>query len=245
MSRSDSRDVDQFFASQGQSTRSPEPGPQCLSDEQLAGYVGALLPARDRQALETHALACADCHELLQVLVDVIGVREPALRTEHRLAPIRTAEPASIRVIGRLVQRGRQRGLELVNAMDLVFRALAQGSPAPALGALRGSAAAPPVSDLFVIRGPGSGLDELEVQVQADGTARLTVHCRDLPALRPGEMLSVVLDVDGGPREKRPLGGEPISFAPIGAGDYRVRLTARAPGQPTRELAEASLQLTR
>ena len=57
------------------------------------------------------------------------------------------------------------------------------------------------------------------------------------------EILSVLLEVDGAPREKRPYTGEMVHFAPLGAGSYRVRVTARAPGEPARDLAEASLEL--
>jgi hypothetical protein len=234
-----SNDVNGFFAFRGEPVRSPDPSPACLSDEQIAGYVSTPLPNSEREAVETHALLCAECQELLQAVVSVIGAAGPALRPARRPAPA-ASEPVSLRIVGRLVQRGMQRGLELLNAADLVMRGLSpQAVP---LGALRG---APPTADLFRIQGPGSGLDELQVQVQADGTASLTVQCEKPPALRTGEMLSVLLAVDGAPREKRPLGAEPVRFAPIGTGEYRVQVIARAPGEQPRTLAEASLQLSR
>jgi hypothetical protein len=240
MSLSGNNDLNGFFAFRGEPVRTADPSPPCLSDEQVAGYVSAPLPIGERDVIETHALACAECHELLQAVVSVIGAPGPAYHPARRTASAAAGEPVSLRIVGRLVQRGMQRGMELLNAADLVMRGLTP-QPVP-LGALRG---APPTSDVFCIQGPGSGLDELRVQVQTDGTASLTVQCEQPPALRAGEILSVLLAVDGAPREKRPFGAEPVRFAPIGTGEYRVQVIARAPGQQPRTLAEASLQLSR
>jgi len=240
MNLSGNHDVNGFFAFHGEPARAPDPSPQCLSDEQVAGYVSTPLSAAERERVESHALACAECQELLQAVVSVIGAPGPAYLPSRRPETVAAGEPVSLRIVGRLVQRGMQRGLELLNAADLVLRGL---TPQPvALGALRGT---PPTSDVFCIQGPGSGLDELQVQVQTDGTASLTVQCEKPPALGAGEILSVLLAVDGAPREKRPLGAEPVRFAPIGTGEYRVQVIARAPGQLPRTLAEASLQLSR
>ncbi len=244
MDRSDSRSVDQFFSSRGSLPRIAEPRAGCLTDEQLAGYAASLLPARDRHALSCHLLECHDCHELLTVLLEL---RETAAGTAPLTAGAasRAGEPATLRIFGRLVESGLRRGLQILNEAELVIRSLAPAGATPALGALRGPDGATAASDLLFIRGPGSGLDELELAVRTDGTACLTVHCHQPPALRPGESLSVLLHVDGALREQRPHGAEPVRFAPLAAGDHRVQLLARAAGQPARPLAEVSLQLAR
>jgi len=215
---------DNLFLSRGLAARARAPGPQCPGDESLACYAQGSLPARERDALLAHALRCADCHELLGAIAAAVGVRVPA------------APPATLRILARLARNG----LQLLNEAELAVGALLS-PPAPALGAVRRAPEA--ARDLLVFRGPGSGLDEIEVQVQANGTARLGVRATRLPALRPDEILSVLLEVDGAPREKRPYNGDMVHFAPLGAGSYRVRVTARAPGEPARDLAEASLEL--
>lgn len=215
---------DHVFAARGLSTRAHEPGPSCPSDEQLAAFVQGRLPGREHDGLLAHALRCADCHELVSALAAVPGLRAPA------------RQPAMLRIVARLARTS----LQLLNEAELAAAALL-APPAPALGAVRRAPEAG--QDRLVFRGPGSGLDEIEVQVQANGTARLGVRAVRLPSLRPDEILSVLLEVDGAPREKRPYTGEMVHFAPLGAGSYRVRVTARAPGEPARDLAEASLEL--
>jgi hypothetical protein len=215
--------IDLAFLSQGLAARAHAPGPNCPSDESLACYAQGTLPQRERDGLLTHALRCSDCHELLGAVAAAIGVR-PA------------AAPAGLSIVARLVRNG----LQLLNEAELAVNTLLN-PPAPALGGVR--RAPEPARDLLVFRGPGSGLDEIEVQVQANGTARLGVRATRLPELRPDEILSVLLEVDGAPREKRPYNGDLVHFAPLGAGSYRVRVTVRAPGEPARDLAEARLEL--
>ncbi|MHC4844919.1 MAG: hypothetical protein ACYTCU_02030 [Planctomycetota bacterium] len=219
--------ITRAFQASGLPRRSVEPGMQCPSDDDVAGYLESRLPERDRQLLEAHSLQCGECHEVLKSAVDAIGVAAPA--------PI----PASVRILGRLARHG----IELLNHVDLAIRSLGEGTPAPALGALRGTTEALPTSEMVVLSGPGNGLDELELQVQSNGATRLSVRCAELPELRAGEVVSVILEVDGTPREKRPLSGDAISFAPLGPGHYCVRLTARAPGCPPRELSQAIIDL--
>jgi hypothetical protein len=215
---------DHAFNSLGLPARATAPGPMCPSDELLACYAQGTLPAREVEGLKAHALRCADCHELVGAVAQVIGIRQPA------------RESVGLRIVARLV-RG---GFELLNEAELALGVLI-AQPAPALGAVRRSPGE--ARDLLVFRGPGSGLDEIEVQMQANGTARLGVRATRLPALRPDEIVSVLLEVDGAPREKRPYNGDLVHFAPLGAGSYRVRVTARVPGEPARDLAEAQLEL--
>ncbi|MGQ0552370.1 MAG: hypothetical protein ACT4PU_04045 [Planctomycetota bacterium] len=213
--------IDRLFRTQGRIPFAPESPSGCPTDETLAGYASALLPARARQELESHALRCEPCLDLLRAVAVTVGIK---------------SAPRSVQIVARL----HQRGLELLNQFELALQALVAPAPVPALGALRGPAVSA-TTDQITIRGPGHGLDELELQMQANGTARLVVRCHEPPELQPGELISVVLDVNGSAREKRPFSGEPIAFAPIGVGNYRVRLLARAPGQEVRELAEALL----
>jgi len=219
--------ITRAFQASGLSARPIEPGTGCPPDDVVAGFLESQLPERDRQLLETHVLQCGECHEVLKSAVDAIGVAAPA--------PI----PASVHILGRLARHG----IELLNHVELVIRSLGDATPAPALGALRGVTEAPPTSEMIVLSGPGNGLDELELQVQSNGSTRLSVRCAKLPELRSGEVVSVILEVGGTPREKRPLSGDAISFAPLGPGHYCVRLTARAPGCPPRELSQAIIDL--
>jgi len=216
--------IDQAFLSKGLPARAHAPGANCPSDEFLASYAQGTLPEREREGLLTHALRCSDCHELLGAIAQSIGVRRPA------------TAPAGLHIVARLLRNG----LQLLNEAELAVHALLV-PPAPALGGVRRTPAE--ARDLLIFRGPGSGLDEIEVQVQANGTARLGVRAMHLPELRPDEILSVLLEVDGAPREKRPYNGDLVHFAPLGAGSYRVRVTVRAPGEPARDLAEARLEL--
>jgi len=242
--------LDDLFARAGLPLAA-NPSAHCPTDEAFADYLGALLPAAEREALELHSLACADCHDLLRMIVDVAATgaqvfgaaTAPAAASPGRLA---TRPSSPVRIVGRLVQRG----IELINHAELVFDMLTSPGT-PALGIARGTAEAPaapataPLASPWIsVRGPGEGLDALELQMQTNGTARLVVRCEHMPALRPGELATIALDIDGSVREKRPFGGDPVTFAPIGRGAYRVRLVARAPGGTARPLAEASLELT-
>jgi len=215
---------DHAFNSQGLPARASAPGPMCPSDELLACYAQGTLPSREVEGLQSHALRCADCHELMGAIAQVIGVRRPARAT------------AGLRIVAQLV-RG---GFQLLNEAELAL-SLLTAKAAPALGSVRRGPGE--ARDLLVFRGPGSGLDEIEVQMQANGTARLGVRATRLPDLRPDEIVSVLLEVDGAPREKRPYNGDLVHFAPLGAGSYRVRVTARVPGEAARDLAEATLEL--
>jgi len=233
--------IERFFSTAGQPLNTTATSRSCPSDEAFAEYLGALLPAREREALELHSLACADCHDLLRMVVDLNSA-------DFRLAPSPVASlaeaahpvapPSAVRIVGRLMQRG----IQLLNHAELTFRTLVEGSPSSALVGVRGPEAIAP--EWVAIRGPGSGLDELELHAQANGTARLVVRCENMPSLAPGELASMLLELDGSTREKRPFNGEEVTFGPIGRGAYRVRLVARAPGGPVRPLAEATLELS-
>ncbi len=236
-----SNPIDRLFATAGQPLNSKAPGKNCPSDEAFAEYLGALLPAPEREALELHSLACADCHDLLRM---VVNLNSTDLRLASAPSPAfaeavqASSPPAAVRIVGRLVKRG----IELMNHAELTFRTLLDGSLTPAPIGVRGTETLAP--EWVAIRGPGHGIDELELQVQTNGTARLVVRCENMPVLASGELASILLDVDGSAREKRPFDGGELSFAPIGRGNYRVRLVARAPGGPVRQLAEATLELT-
>ena len=223
------------FATRGLPSRSFDPAPGCPTDETFAGYVAALLPPAERPTLESHVLRCADCHELLRAVTDVLAFPRPLA--------VRPAAIPTTRLVARLLARG----LALVDQVQASVTGLASPPLQPALGGLRRSSAAEPAtgSELLKIKGPGRGLDALELQLQADGTLRLVVSGH-LPAdRRAGEILSLVLDQDGESREQRPFEGKPVRFAPIGAGHWRVRLVGRIPGETARELAQAELELQR
>jgi hypothetical protein len=240
--------IDSIFDRNGHPTRLPAAGPTCPSDEIFASYLGALLPAGERDLLETHALACFPCHELLRTIADmahaapplVAGLAPAVVPVATQLPSAAISPPPSVRIIGRMAARG----IELLNHLELTFRTLVDGPLTPALGTLRrADTRAPAVSEWLCVRGPGQGLDELELQTQADGTVRLLVRCDRLPDLQPGETASLVLEVDGATREKRAFTGEAMSFAPLSRGSCRLRLMARAPGTTGRALAEATIQL--
>jgi hypothetical protein len=216
-----------IFESRGLPRPSRAIGPECPTDESLAGYMDEVLPLGLQRGIEDHALRCDACHSVIQAVIDVTRVPTTA-----------RARPA--RIVARLIQHG----MELLNPLELSFRSLRDGALAPALGALRGVATAEEVaSHLFSIDGPGDGLDELELQVQPNGSVRLMVRGNAPPPLAPGEVSSIVFEADGCAREKRPFSGAPLTFAPLGPGRYRVQLVARAPGQPVRTLSEASFEL--
>jgi len=223
------------FATRGLQSRSSDPALGCPTDEIFAGYVAALLPAAERPPFEGHVLRCADCHELLRAVSDVLAVPRPLA--------VRPAAIPTTRLVARLLARG----LALVDQVQASVTGLVTPPLQPALGGLRRSPAteAATGTDLLKIKGPGRGLDALELQTQADGTLRLVVSGH-LPAeQRVGEILSLVLDHDGESREQRPFDGRPVRFAPIGAGHWRVRLVGRIPGESPRELAQAELELQR
>lgn len=232
--------IEVCIATQGLQSRSSDPALGCPTDETFAGYATALLPTPDRLALEGHVLRCADCHELLQAVTDVLAATQPVT--------VRAAAIPTTRLVARLLERG----LALVDQVqatlsDLVAAPL-QPAFAPALGGLRraGASTEPAAgSDLLRIKGPGRGLDALELQMQADGTLRLVVSGQMPTDQRVGEILSLVLDQDGESREQRPFEGKPVRFTPIGAGHWRVRLVGRIPGETARELAQAELELQR
>lgn len=212
--------VDALFALRG---RFPaRPGPQCPDDETLAGFVEALLPAGQRRQVEDHLLVCAACHGTLSAVLEA-GPASPA--------------PSPFAVVVRLLDRG----LELLRPAARLVDGLLAGAPAPALGAVRGEDG-DPQDELIAIEGPGLGLDVLRLQLQPDGLVRLAVQGNAPPVL-PGEISSVLLEVDGSPREKRPYNGQPLTFAPLDRGRYKVRLLARAPGREARELTAAAVEL--
>jgi hypothetical protein len=229
--------IEVCFATRGLQSRSSDPALGCPTDEAFAGYASALSSSAERSALEGHVLRCADCHELFRAVLDV-----------SRPVAVRAAAIPTTRLVARLLERGLalvdQVQATLLNLVD----APAQPALRPALGGLRRtSPSAEPAagSDLLKLKGPGRGLDALELQTQADGTLRLVVSGHLPSEQRVGEILSLVLDHDGESREQRPFDGKPVRFAPIGAGHWRVRLVARVPGESSRELAQAELDLQR
>jgi hypothetical protein len=239
--------IDVGIATRGLQSRSADPALGCPADETFAGYGAALLPASERSAFEHHLLRCADCHELLRAVIDGLAV--------HRPVTVRAAALPTTRLTARLLARG----LALVDHVQGALADLAapaepsathpavQPALRPALGALRRSPSGEPATatgaDLLRIKGPGGGLDALELQLQADGTLRLVVSGHLPSDQRVGEILSVVLDHEGQSREQRPFEGRPVGFAPISAGHWRVRLVGRVPGESPRELAQAELEL--
>ncbi len=228
--------LDTAFATAGSRSLSPEPGPHCPSDGLLAGYVDEALTATEKRGVEEHALSCGDCHMLIKAVVDL-----------SLPAPLATPRVS-------LVARVLQRGLELLNPLEVTVRSLMERAdgeadlqPAAALGGLRrseaGSSSESVAPEVIAIDGPGQGIDELQIRLQPDGQVRLQVCGNEPPPVHAGEIASVVLEVDGAPREKRPYNGSPMAFAPQNHGHYRIRLVARAPGEELRELSEAVIEL--
>jgi hypothetical protein len=217
--------IDTAFSSSGSRPPAAEPGPDCPSDGLLAGYLDTALSATEMRRVEDHSLVCADCHTIMKTVIDLRGV------------PASTAPRVSI--VARIVQRG----LELLNPLEVTLRSLTapQGEPVPVLGAVRGAESASP--DVIAIDGPGKGLDELQIHLQPDGQIRLEIRGEEPPPVYAGEIASVVLEVNGAPREKRPYNGTPLAFSPQDHGRYRIRLVARAPGEDARELSEAVVEL--
>jgi hypothetical protein len=153
-------------------------------------------------------------------------------------APLEPTTNPVVRVLAAI----KGRGLALLNAAELTLRELtASGVPAPALGALRGGLAR---DGLVSIQGPGAGLDTLDLQVQPDGSVRLTVSGQ-LPPGPEGELRAVLLEADGLTREKRPYSGDPVVLGPLERGArYRVAIVARRPGQELRNMGEAEVDLS-
>lgn len=212
--------IDLAFQAQGRAASGDsDPG----LDETLALYVDGRLEQHQIAALHREALRHPGTFELLRASVDALGVRQ---------------RPVALRILGRLVRDGVQRGLELVNAFELTLRE-PHGELVPALGRLRGEGAV----DLLTIQGPGQGLDELELQVRPDGTTSLTVRADEIPGMQQDENASILFIADGKPREKRPFGKHSVTFAPLAESLYTIALTAKAPGAPSRTLIEAEVDL--
>ncbi len=210
-------DLNHVFAAKGRAAIDPAGLP---NDELLALYVDGKLLPHQRRMIEERALNCPHTYEVLRAAVDTLGVRR---------------EAATFRVVARLVEKG----LELVNAFEHRLRR-PEGELVPALGALRGDGA----DSLLTLQGPGSGLDELELQRHADGTAHLTVRGESELALATEERASFVVEVDGEPRVKRPYSSTPLDVGPLDAGSvYDVKVVAKAPGRSARTVVDASLDL--
>jgi hypothetical protein len=218
--------IDTVFSTSGSWQLGSGSGPDCPSDGLLAGYMDEALSATEVRQIEDHALICGDCHLVLKSVTDLRGVPVSA--------------PASVSLVARIVQRG----LELLNPLEVTLRSLAapQGELAPALGGMRGAADSDN-PEFIAIDGPGHGIDELQIRLQPDGQVRLQIRGDDPPPTYAGEIASVVLEVNGAPREKRPYSGAPLAFAPQDHGHYRIRLVARAPGEDARDLSEAVIEL--
>ncbi|GJM21930.1 MAG: hypothetical protein DHS20C15_18450 [Planctomycetota bacterium] len=215
-----------FFKTRGAELWPAEPGPDFPSEESFAAYLDDALPLTERRAFEARVLRDPAAYALLRCAVDVLAEAERPVSSSTRIL-------ASI----------KRHGLQLLNAMELSFQTLRDGQLRPALGALRGEAGDESFQ-LLRIDGPGHGLDELELSSQSDGSVQLTVRGREPLQLQAGEISSIVLEAEGEPREKRPFSGEPLGFTPLGHGRYTLRLVARAPGHPLRELACAHLELS-
>lgn len=197
--------------------------PRCPGDDDLAAWCDRALAATATRAIEDHALVCAALRLTLSAISEARAPAEPG--------PL-------VRVLASI----RGRALALLNSADLVLRELSSGgAPAPSLGMLRGGLAS---DGLVSIQGPGAGLDALDLQVQSDGSLRLTVSGR-LPRGPEGELRAVVLEADGVALEKRPYSGQPVALGPIERGGrYRVAVVARRPGRELRSLGEAHVDLT-
>jgi hypothetical protein len=213
-----SNPVDRLFRQRGHSPApSKDVGP---FEETLAAYLDGRLNPGARRRLENQVLADPEQFELFRCAVDTIGV----------------TTPQPFRVLARL----KDRGLELLNEVELAFRSLLDPEPA-ALGALRRHKMEN--ADLVTLFGPGEGIDELDLQAQPDRTTRVIVRCTDLMDLRVDESVSITLDTDGELREKHPFDGNTFVFPALTSGQHTVRLVARAPGRTPRTLSEAQIDL--
>ena len=215
--------IDTAFSTSGAGSLPADPGPDCPSEGFFSGYIDKSLTATEMRHIEEHALVCAGCHGVLKAMVD--------------LRELPTASSARLSVVARVVQRG----LELLNPLEVSLRSLTALDASPDLGAIRGSPSDMP--EVISIDGPGQGLDEVQIRLQPDGQIRLEVRGDDPPPVYSGEIASVILEVDGKPREKRPFSGAPLAFSPQDQGCYRIRLLARAPGEEARELSETLIEL--
>jgi len=216
--------LEHLFALRGRMIPADLPDELAVSSELLGAYVDGTLAPKARRDLERRALREPALFEVLRALVDTVGVATPE--------PLRP-----VRVAARLLSEGARRGLELLNPLALAFEPRGR---ALALGPVRSGTVS---ADLFSVGGPGRGLDRLELQAMADGSARLGVRCDALPALEPGEGLSIVRELDGRLLEKRPFDGSPIDFTSVQPGRTRLALVARAPGRASRTLSEAVVDL--
>lgn len=210
--------IDTVFRNLGQAT--PEPCALCPTDDDLAGFFDRVLSATETRVIENHALDCAYTHGVMAAFA---AVRAEAVQSER---------PPSLRIQARLIEGG----IALLNAVDLSLRGLAGQ---PALGSVRGSE----TTSLVRVAGPGDGLDEIELHAQADGSVRLAVS-GDLAGTAPDGRTSIVLEVDGMLREKRPYSGDRVAFAPLAQGDCRITLLRRRPGGPAQEIGETRVDLS-
>ncbi len=215
--------IDSVFSALGRAPVNSIPS-DLLTDEILAIYLDGGLSPADCAALERRVLTDPAAFELYRAAVDVIGMR-----------PARESEPF------RILARIHERGLKVLNELEHRFWALVDGSLQPALGPLRAGAVAEP--DLLTVLGPGNGLDELDLQLQSDGSTRLEVRSRVRPEVGADEKLSILLETDGQVREKRPFEGDRAAFDGLVVGRHVVTLQARAPGGQPRTLARAEVAL--
>lgn len=214
--------LDHVFRVHGLRAVDNEPCLGDIPDDTLGAFVDGLLSQSERQRIADRLLLDPEAYDIVRAVADAVGLR---------------SRPTVYRIVARVVQDG----LELLNGFELTLRQPSSGELVPALGAVRGENAQQ--TDLLHFDGPGGGLDEIEMQKQADGTARVVVTSHDLPALEEAESPSIVLECDGKTREMRPLTDQPVTFGPLREGSYDLKLIARAPGSTSRTLAEASIQL--
>jgi len=198
----------------------PVPCDQCPTDDDLAGFFDRVLSATEARVIENHALGCAYTHGVVAAFA---AVRAEAIQSERQ---------PGLCIRARLIEGG----IALLNAADLTLRSLAGQ---PALGSVRGSE----TTNLVRVAGPGDGLDEIELQALADGSVRLVVS-GDLVGAALDGRTSVVLEVDGMLREKRPYSGDRVAFAPLTQGDCRITLLRRRPGGPAQEIGETRVDLS-
>ena len=217
--------IDLFFAARGRATNDLPTGRP--DDETLAAWLDGGLSPGQRRLLEEQALTDPALFELLRAAVDGIGASVPA------------AGARPFRVLANL----KARGLEILNAFEVRFWALVDGDQfQPAFGPLRRDAVTAP--DMLTVRGPGQGLDELDLQLQADRTTRLVVRAELAPETAADEKLSLLLESDGVLRRKLPFEASGMILTDLAAGHHVLRLVARAPGGEARELARAEIVLS-
>lgn len=210
--------LDRYF--EARSTDSvPFRAAPCPSDDALAAWIEGLLPLAERRPVDDHLLACEACHEVVGFVLDgrMVTASEPA--------------PSPLSLVVQVMGQGLQ-------LLGETAQRLLGGEPQPALGGVRGdAAAAQPVR----LAGPGGGLDELELLADVDGRVRVQVHGQ--LELLADESASLLLEADGEARERRRFGGGSLALQPLSPGDYTLRLVARTPGKAPRTLSETRLQL--